>query len=200
MALGILEFFNDAVSFNLNDEFGKDSLYLCSSIEKSFGLNNLKEIKLLDYEAIFTGRQLKENLSNRKCFSNDDCVYNQHCGTTCLNNTCTFYSPKPQLVNYCIFLRNFFNNNPQLTKEFNSTLSNCLELDTLKSEEIYFGKNESPIISFDKYDSFKARDNYWKSAENYGRVIREFYEFFWKQIKFVTEKTRKTTKTQNVKN
>ena len=24
IALGILEFFNDAVSFNLNDEFGKD--------------------------------------------------------------------------------------------------------------------------------------------------------------------------------
>lgn len=37
ISIGILEFFIDAMTLNPNDEFGRDSLYLCSSIEKSFG-------------------------------------------------------------------------------------------------------------------------------------------------------------------
>jgi len=187
-----LEFFLDAVSFNLNDEFGEDSIYLCSPIITSFGYNKLKEIKLIDYERIFTGKQLKEKFSNRKCKSDVDCVYNEQCGMTCHQSTCTHYSSIPQIVNYCVFLRNYFTNSNSIATEFESLLNECLEIKTLKpiSDEIIFGKNEMPL-NFNKHNLFKSRATYWELANNYTRITSELRHFLWEQIKFYSEKTTK---------
>ena len=155
----------------------------------SFGYNKLKEIKLLDFEQIFTGKQIKEKLSNRKCQSDADCVYNEQCGMSCHHNTCTYYSSIPQIVNYCVFLIDLLKNSENLTRDFNSTLNDCLELKTLKpaDDEISFGINEMPLNS-NKYDLFKSRAAYWDLAENYTGITSELRQFLWKQIKFTTKK------------
>ncbi len=155
----------------------------------SFGYNKLKEIKLMDFEQVFTGKQIKEKLSNRKCHSDAECVYNEHCGMSCHHNSCTHYSSIPQIVNYCVFLIKLLKNSENLTRDFNSTLNNCLELKTLKpgDDEISFGINEMPLNSF-KYDLFKSRAAYWELAENYTRITSELRQFLWKQIKFTAEK------------
>lgn len=109
ISLGILEFFLDAVSFNPNDEFGSDSLYLCSSIETSFGVTFYNEAKITNYNQLLNGRELQQQLSDVYCYSDGDCVYTKMCQTRCnlKTNRCTSDMVKPQIVQYCMFLREY---------------------------------------------------------------------------------------------
>jgi len=107
IALGILEFFIDAVSFNPNDEFGADSLFLCSPIESSFGATFINEAKLTNYNDILNGRELQAKLAGVYCQNDADCLYTQQCHTKCNLNTnkCTSDLIKPQIVYFCEFVQ-----------------------------------------------------------------------------------------------
>jgi hypothetical protein len=64
---GILEYIYDQDSFNPNDEFGLDSLILCSPLEKSFGYSFTYEAKLFDFDNLINLRDLQAKLSDRSC-------------------------------------------------------------------------------------------------------------------------------------
>ncbi len=109
IALGILEFFIDATSFNPNDEFGADSLFMCSKIESSFGATFLNEAKITNYNEILNGRELQTKLADVFCKRDEDCFYTKQCHTKCNLNTnkCTSDLIKPQIVHYCEFLKEY---------------------------------------------------------------------------------------------
>jgi len=109
ISIGILEFFLDNVSFNPNDEFGDESLYLCSSIEQSFASTFINEAKLINYDKIINGRDLRELLADRTCYGDEDCIYTKQCQSRCdqKTNKCTSELVKPQLTYFCSFLRDY---------------------------------------------------------------------------------------------
>lgn len=109
ISIGILEFFLDSVSFNPNDEFGDDSLYLCSPIEHSFASTFLNDAKLVNYDEVMNGRDLRELLAEQTCYSDDDCIYTKQCQTRCdtRTNLCTSELVKPQIAYFCSFLRDY---------------------------------------------------------------------------------------------
>ena len=107
ISIGILEFFLDIVSFNPNDDFGLDSLYLCSPIETSFGYTFKNEAKLINYDNLISQRELRDIMKQRSCQSDLDCVYTDECAARCelSTNTCTSNLVHPQIFNYCKFIR-----------------------------------------------------------------------------------------------
>ena len=107
ITIGILEFYLEAESFNPNDEYGENSLYLCSPIETSFGYNYAFDVKLLNFEDLLTARELENKLSDRYCMYDADCVYTKACISKCDTNTnrCTPYLAEPQIVNLCRFIK-----------------------------------------------------------------------------------------------
>ena len=182
LAIGIMEFFLDAVSFNANHEFGDDSLYLCSPIEYSFGYTPLNDVKLLNYDQIFTGKQLQALLSTRFCKSDSDCVYNEQCGTQCDNitNTCTFYLVKPQIVDFCLYLNRFINSDKA---DFKLALEKCLELNTLKEEgDVLFKNNLMPVDAHEN-ETHQARSRYWADAGKYVEITNEIYSLLWQKAR-----------------
>ena len=189
ISLGILEFFLDAVSFNSNNEFGDDSLYLCSPIEASFGYNRLNEAKLVNYEHLFTGKQLQARLSSRFCKSDLDCVYSEQCSTTCdvETNTCGFYLTQPQIVNYCAFIHRFLNDNVNMSETLNPLLKRCLHLRfTSENNGVLFDKNEIPV-SFKNHRNAMSRTNYWQNSLEFVNLSNELYNVLWERIKFLKD-------------
>ena len=93
IALGILEFFSQATEFNPNDEFGADSLLLCSPIDLSFGYTFLNEAKLINYDWIMTTAEalsILDGETNRvrpHCRTDADCVITDQCSFHCDTNT-----------------------------------------------------------------------------------------------------------------
>jgi hypothetical protein len=202
ISLGILEFYLDAVSFNSNDEFGRDSLQLCSPIEASFGYSRFFEAKLINYEHLMTSSQLEKILSNRYCKTDDDCIYNQQCATKCDSlhtNKCQFFSQKPQIANFCSFVKQFLNDNLNFTRELNPLLDECLQLAyfNLQNETtILFSKNEMPV-SYDKLKKVMARNDYWKASQRFNNVTSAIYNLLWDQVKFLKDPEKPKHKASN---
>ena len=187
ISLGILEFFLDAVSFNTNDEFGSDSLNMCAPIEASFGYDRLNEAKLINYESIFTGKQLEAQMSNRLCYSNRDCVYSDECATKCNNQThkCSSTLTKPQIINFCLFVKKFLSDNLNVSLMLDPLLDKCLKLKlSFEDENILFGKNEIPA-RFDRNSI--NRSEYWKNSHEFIEVTNEIYHILWENVRFLKD-------------
>ena len=129
ISIGILEFFLDSVSFNPNDEFGDDSLYLCSPIEHSFASTFINEAKLVNYDEVMNGRDLRELLAEQTCYSDEDCIYTKQCQTRCdfRTNLCTTELVKPQVAYFCSFLRDYLFGKKCTKKEILSEANYCLD-------------------------------------------------------------------------
>ena len=143
IVLGILEFFQEAESFNPNDEYGANSLYLCSSIESSFGYNYAFDVKLLNYDDLWTARELESKLSDRYCAYDTDCTYTSTCISKCdmKTNRCTSYLAEPQIVNVCRFIKvylldvdNTDSNITNVEKKFDRILKRCFKLNNITKD------------------------------------------------------------------
>jgi len=205
IAIGILEFFLDAISFNPNDEFGNESLYLCSSIEESFGNTFNNEAMLINYDNILNGRELQKKLLSRYCASDSDCIYSQQCKTRCnlKNNRCTSSLVKPQIVQYCDFLKSYLLDNQNVTHILEPILEKCLDLKSISDHEIdLYAKNEMPL-SYQKHAMFIERTKYWNESMNYAYVTNKLRTTLWNFVKFSKEPQKarkKTTKQPEITN
>lgn len=196
ISLGILEFFTDAVSFNPNDEFGSDSLYLCSPIELSFGSTFINEAKVTNYNQILNGRELQEKLANVVCQTDADCVYTKQCHTACNPNTnrCTSDLVKPQIVYYCEFLREYLLDNATATVKLEPIINKCVNLTSLtKSNRIMYQKNEMPL-SYNKHKTYIEQVNYWNNSMDYAMVTNKLQSTLWEFIKFTKDPQKKKKK------
>jgi hypothetical protein len=188
--MGILEFFMDSPIFNPNDEFGQDSLYLCSPIEDSFGYTFFMEAKLLNYDHIMSGRDLVHKLDNIHCTQDSDCIYTKDCVTKCIANKCSHHMARPQVVNYCHFLKRFLSDTEALPK-VEHLIQKCLQLETVYlKESLVYEKNEMPL-SFEKHKNYLERSTFWnKSIEN-SMLIDEMRRTMWNLIKLVDDPKKK---------
>jgi hypothetical protein len=192
--IGILEFFLDLVSFNPNDEFGDDSLLLCSPIASSFGYTFTNEAKLINFDHLISMKELDSILSNRYCKSDLDCVYTDECLAKCdlSTNKCTSDLVKPQIAIYCTFLKDYLKDN--MTEELLPILSKCENLNFIKSDNDLYEKNEMPL-SFEKHKIYLKQSHYWKSSLDFALVTNKLRTTLWEYIKFVKDPIKSTKKT-----
>lgn len=146
----------DAPFFNPNDEFGADSLHLCSQIENSFAYTFLNEAKLVNFDHLLNAQEIIERLngkpsryssvrnermsepvakstvrSQHRCSSDLDCAYSGECSFKCDMEAkkCDLSQPiKPQLVLYCEFLENFFTDKQEIMLKLKPLINRCLNL------------------------------------------------------------------------
>jgi hypothetical protein len=190
MAMGILEFFLDSSVFNPNDEFGQDSLYLCSPIEDSFGYTYFMEAKLLNYDYLMSGRELVKKLDTVHCSQDSDCVYTKSCVTKCIDNKCSYHMTRPQLVDYCGFVGRFLEDQEVIVK-LKPLLDKCQQMETvLLRDSLVYEKSDMPM-TFEKHNNFMERSAYWnKSIEN-SMLIDEMRRTMWDLIKNVEDPKKK---------
>jgi hypothetical protein len=190
IAMGILEFFLDSSIFNPNDEFGMDSLHLCSPIEDSFGYTFFMEGKLLNYDHLMSGRDLVQKLDRIHCTQDSDCIYTKNCVTKCIANKCSHHMSRPQIVNYCAFLRRFLAGTDAV-KTLEPMLEKCARMETVYlRESLVYEKNEMPL-SFEKHKNYLERSAFWnKSIEN-TMLIDDLRRTMWNLIKLVEDPKKK---------
>lgn len=198
ISLGILEFFLDSVSFNPNEEFGSDSLYLCSPIESSFGNTFINEAKLTRYNEILNGRELQRKLADRYCYSDSDCVYTKECHTKCdtKSNSCTSDLVKPQIVHYCNFLREYLFDNKNATMILEPIIEECETLKSFtKSNNVMYSKNKMPM-NYDKHKIYIAQLNYWNDSMKYALTTNRLRTALWEFVKLTKDpqKSKKKAK------
>jgi hypothetical protein len=203
--LGILEFLLDAVSFNPNDEFGRDSLYLCSPIETSFGYTEKYEAKLLNYKDLLSAHELETILYDQYCSYDSDCEYTPSCISKCDLKThkCSFYLAEPQVVTLCRFMKTYLvddaDNNTKNMDKLNQVMSKCLGLSRIRRSTInnYFS---SIANHFDKKtDDASGEVNLLldpQYAYDYSSISDQLKRSLWSFIKFKRdpEKPKRTQK------
>ena len=104
--------------------------------------------KLINFEALISSRQLEEQLADRKCKNDSDCVYNEQCAATCNKDTkkCTGHLSRPQLIYYCLFLRKYLLDNKNITHLLESLLDKCESLKPIVSvNSVMFARNNMPL-------------------------------------------------------
>lgn len=203
ISIGILEFFLDSVSFNPNDEFGDDSLYLCSPIEHSFASTFLNDAKLVNYDEVMNGRDLRELLAEQTCYSDDDCIYTKQCQTRCdtRTNLCTSELVKPQIAYFCSFLRDYLFDNVNVTATLKPLIESCEKLKPIgKYASSMYIKNERPM-SFEHHQVFMKQLNYWNSSNEYALVTNQLMNTLWEYVKLTKDpqKKKKVNRKQNSK-
>ena len=197
ISIGILEFFLDIVSFNPNDDFGLDSLYLCSPIETSFGYTFKNEAKLINYDNLISQRELRDIMKQRSCQSDLDCVYTDECAARCelSTNTCTSNLVHPQIFNYCKFIRAYLVDNSNATDTLEPVLKSCEQLKWFSNSESNLLKvNEMPL-SFEKHKLYLTQSNYWKNSFDYAIVTNKLHSVLWSFIKYSKDPVKTTKKT-----
>ena len=198
IALGILEFFIDAVSFNPNDEFGKDTLLLCSSIESSFGHTFNYDAKLINYDHLMTGYDLEDRLSDRRCVSDEQCVYNSECTARCNleTNKCSGRLVQPQIIKFCTFMRGYLLDNTNYTGLLVPLIEKCektlVNIDDLANYK-HLNKNEISL-NYDNFKSYLEQKNYWNNSLNYATVTNEIHQTLWKLVRYVKDPPKRKVK------
>jgi hypothetical protein len=203
--LGIWEFFIDSVSYNPNDEFGVNSLYLCSSIESSFGYTYTNDAKLVDFTELWHASEIESKLKHRHCKSDSDCIYNDFCTTICdvKRNVCTYKLNRPQIGNACNFLYDYLSDNTNITvllKLFDDCkkLSNDL---SLMSSDFY--NNANSLNSIPSKDIFLSFENYKHHLKTqlfnnltmeYTRITNGIQQQLWQHIQFAKDPIKKKKK------
>ena len=195
ITMGILEFFLEASSFNPNDEFGVNSLYLCSPIETSFGHTYTYEAKLLNYKHLFSAYELEALLADRKCKYDSDCEYSSTCVGKCdvKRSKCSVYLAKPQLVSLCQFIKVY------LIEDFKNSTDNAnmLALNEILDKCFSLGSRLTRSSSYLSIKSF-YQANYTdhqdlnlftdsKYAIKYSLISHDLKSLLWSFIKFTRD-------------
>lgn len=199
ISIGILEFFLDSVSFNPNDEFGDDSLYLCSPIEHSFASTFLNEAKLVNYDEVMNGRDLRELLAEQTCYSDEDCIYTKQCQTRCdiKTNLCTSELVKPQVAYFCTFLRDYLLDNTNVTETLEPLIERCEKLESFgKYSNSMYIKNERPM-NYEHHKIFVKQLNYWNNSNEYALVTNKLMNTLWEYIKLAKDPQKKKKVNRN---
>lgn len=196
IGLGVLEFFLDANSFNPNNEFSDDSLYLCSPIDLSFGYTFLYEAKLLNYDEVHTGAEFAALMSKRKCSSDADCVYTSSCQAKCDLNTlkCTNNLVEPQIVAFCRFLRGYLSDgNSTQTMEpiIDRCISDLKNIDELKKHGPTTTSKYDMPLKFAEFKSYMAQMTYWNVSLNYATITNELHGQLWKHAKYLKDPVKR---------
>jgi hypothetical protein len=200
LVISILEFYLDSESFNPNDEFGTNSLYLCSSIESSFGYTYAYDAKLLNYEDLLTGNELEIKLNDRYCSYDSDCIYSSTCISKCnkITNRCSPYLAEPQLVNLCKFIKIYLldgNKNINVTNvddQFYDLLKRCYKLSNISISDSIFSFAFSKSKNVETKESVMEIDrhsNLTYSLE-YSLVANELKALLWSFIKYTKDPVR----------
>jgi len=186
----------DAISFNPNDEFGKDTLYLCSPIESSFGFTFFNEAKLIEYENLLTGKELEEKLSDRNCNTDADCVFTKQCASKCNTTTqrCTYQLVHPQIVDICRFIKE--NIVTESNKHsFMPLVDKCEQLKPVYlSADIAYKKNEMPL-RYEKHKIYLEQSSYWNSSLQYAEVTRDLHALMFDLIRLSRDPVKPKKKT-----
>jgi hypothetical protein len=193
ISLGILEFFIDSPSFNPNEEFGPDSLYLCSPIRESFGYSFILDAKLLKYDHLYTGRELAELMNKKSCTNDFDCVFTNDCITKCIDNKCSSQLIRPQLVNYCLFLENYLNDTHLYRNQnFRDLINQCIKLDSISIDLDVVSKAKSInfLFNFEELKLNAQREVSWNKIIEYSMLTDRLKEILWKEIKLVDHPIR----------
>ena len=197
IALGILEFFLDAVSHNPNDDFSAETIYLCSSIESSFGFTFINEAKLIDYDYLFSGQELKKKLNHKECSSDADCFYSDQCTTTCDLNLrkCTHQLSFLQVTVFCEFFQKFIDSNSELKIQFEPLIKKCLKLKPfyLINQDDNLNKVKSDS---DEQTAFLKNRAYLNASMEYTLTTKSLFDKIWGMIKLINDpvKPKKTTR------
>lgn len=198
-----MEFYLDSVSFNPNEEFGPESLYLCSSVQSSFGYTFFNEAKLINYDHLTNGRELNQILENRFCQTDLDCTYTLECMTKCDLNTnkCSYELSTPQIHHFCKFLNEFFANNLNITEQLNPLIERCLNLKTFSLDQKLLFKREEMPLSFKEHRAYLEKRSYWNSSQEYSLVTQELHSKLWEWVRLAKDpvKPRKNNQKSNDK-
>lgn len=201
IALGILEFFLDAASHNPNDDFSPETIYLCSSIESSFGFTFINEAKLINYDFLFSGKELKEKLRDKECSSDSDCFYSDQCTTTCDLNLrkCSHQLSFLQVTIFCEFFQKFIDSNSELKIQFEPLIKKCLKLKPfyLINQENNLNRIESES---DEQIAFLKNRAYLNASMEYALTTNNLHDKIWEMIKLVNDPVKPKKKTQKQQN
>ena len=207
IALGILEFFMDASSFNPNDEYGSSSLLLCSPIATSVSYDYVNEAKLANMHELYTSGELVAYLNNgsRHCLSDADCVYNEQCELRCdtTAHQCTHHLVRPQLVHYCRFVKEFVTFETDvggnLTTKLNALLDRCERLETVyqmpdaasaaaaAAGGSLLADNAKLPVDFVKHKAWLRQQAEWQRTFELIETAGELSELLWDQVKFIKD-------------
>lgn len=197
ISYGILEFYIDMASFNLNDELGYDSLYLCSPIVHSFGYSFENEAKLIDFDNLISSKQLKEKLNDKYCLNDLDCRYNKYCNTKCDLKThkCTSILNRLQIIDYCEFIAIYLFDNKDFKLLLSPVVKRCLKLKTFNEFQngVMYLKNDLPIM-YDNFKVFFVQSSYWNMSFEYTNVINDLKTNIWLWAKNVKDPNRAVLK------
>lgn len=90
-------------------------------------------------------------------------------------------------MNYCKFLRKFFDDDRNITDLLDTSLARCSQLNTFYADErILFAKSEMPL-TYPNIDEFIERREYWSQAEEYSLLLNEMHKLMWEKIKFAPD-------------
>ena len=214
IVIGILEFMLESESFNRNDEYGYNSLYLCSPIETSFGYNYAYDVKLVNFEDLLTARELESKQSDRYCSYDTDCVYTDTCVAKCdkLTNRCTSYLAEPQVVSLCKFMKIYLldqdslelnDTKLNLANSFKDILKRCWKLSNITLDNSLFSFAMSKVRKTNSIMRFnKSSDSMSKSliinesinrhlnlgfAMEYSLFSNELKSLLWSFIRFTKD-------------
>ena len=196
--MGILEFFVESSLFNPNDEYGRDSLYLCSPIEDSFGYTFFYEAKLINYDKLVSGRELEAKLGGVECQADTDCLFTGECMTKCEANRCTHRMTRPHLVNFCSFLDKFLLALGDMPERATSRLvplvARCARLEAFHlSESLTYEKSSMPV-TFEKHARVLERASFWNRTIEYSVLVEDLKRTLWELIRHVEDPKKKKQK------
>lgn len=90
-------------------------------------------------------------------------------------------------MNFCKFLRQFFDDDKNITDLLDTSLARCSQLKTFYADErILYAKNEMPL-TYPNVGEFVERRQYWSQAEEYSLLLNELHKTMWEEIKFAPD-------------
>jgi hypothetical protein len=187
--MSVFEFYIDAGLFNPNDEFGLDTLYLCSPIRKSFAFSYILDGKLLNYDHLHTARELKQLMSNRTCVTDHDCFFTDECTLKCIGGRCSEHLTRPQLILFCEFAKKYLFREiyEDRSVPIATLLDKCVNLQTLYSNISMYAREMSDAEARTAATSLKAYMDY---AIEYSILTDEIRAALWEPIRLLPTPTR----------
>ena len=86
-------------------------------------------------------------------------------------------------MNYCEFLRKFFEDEKNISQLLDPLLTRCAQLKSFYADDrLIYGRSEMPLTS-SKIGEFVERRDYWSQAEEYSLLLNQLHEVMWEKVK-----------------
>ncbi|XP_036367642.1 divergent protein kinase domain 1A isoform X2 [Octopus sinensis] len=127
MSIGMIEF--------MMDIFEKNGVnyYMCNILPTSFGYTPRYDIKIIDILSVVSKHHLKTEMSNRSCYTDDDCTFSHNCKTQCNQELrkCSSDLVVPNLKILCDLLMDYlmYGAPNHITVDLERLLHQCQSLD-----------------------------------------------------------------------